>query len=204
VTLSRKFVMGGAAMSLSLGAVALTGVGIASAKKGAVLGTVSCTAAAGAITFVPPLVTTGPYASETATAKVTFTSCSGSVATPTKGSIDTVFTSISTDQCPPATAKGTSGGSLSIKWAPGKIEPSTVSFSTKASASGGPDDGLGYVYPGTGGTSSVSGSFMGSDKGATSTAAVYSDLSSSALLAQCETSAGLKKMKIVSGSIDLK
>jgi hypothetical protein len=200
VKLSRRFVMTGAALSLTLSAVALTGVGLATAKT-ATGGTVSCTAAAGSVTFKPPLVTKSPYAPETATAKVSFTSCTGSVATPTKGSIKSVLTSISTDQCPPP---GTSGGTLTIKWAPGKIAPSAVSFTTKGSGTGGPDNGLGFIYPGTGGSGSVAGSFGGTDGGHSSTAAVYSNLSSTALLNECATSAGLKKMTIVAGSIDLK
>jgi hypothetical protein len=203
VKLSRKFIMTGAAVTLALSAVALAGVGVASAKKAAATGTVACTAAKGAVTFSPALVTTGPYASETATAKVTFSSCSGSVTTPTKGSINAPITSITTDQCPPPTASGTSGGTLTIKWAPGKIEPSAVSFSSKATGSG-PGGDFGFVFPGSGGSGSISGSFPGSDAGKTSTAAVYSNQTSTALLAQCAASGGLKKLAIVTGSIDLK
>jgi hypothetical protein len=195
--------MTGAAVTLALSAIALTGVGVASAKKSAATGTVSCTAAKGAITFSPPLVTTGPYASETATAKVSFTSCSGSVTTPTKGSIDAPITSISTDQCPPPSSSGTSGGTLTIKWAPGKIEPSAVSFTNKASGTNAGGD-LGFVFPGSGGSGSVSGSFPGSDGGKTSSAAVYSNQTSTALLAQCSGKGGLKKLTIVTGSIVLK
>jgi hypothetical protein len=196
--------MTGAAVTLALSAVALTGVGVASAKKSAAAGTVSCTVAKGAVSFSPPLTTTGPYAPETATAKVTFSSCSGSVTTPTKGSINAPITSISTDQCPPPSSSGTSGGTLTVKWAPGKIEPSAVSFTSKTTGSGGPDDGLGFLFPGMGGSGSVSGSFPGSDVGKTSSAAVYSNDSSTALLTQCSSKSGLKKMTIVGGSIDLK
>jgi hypothetical protein len=204
VKLSQKFIMTGAAFVLLSSAVALTGVGVASAAKAAASGTVSCTAAAGSVTFAPPLVSTGPYVSEKTTAKVNFTSCTGSVTTPTKGAINSVLTSITTDQCPPPTVQGSSGGSLTIKWAPGKIEPSVVAFSTHGSGTGGPDGGLGFIYPGTGGTGSVSGSYGGTDGGKTSTAAVYSNLGSTALLQQCASKTGLKKMTIVGGSIDLK
>ena len=114
------------------------------------------------------------------------------------------ITSVSTDQCPPPSVQGASGGSLTIKWAPGKIEPSVVAFTSKGTGSGGPDNGLGFLFPGTGGTGSVSGSYPGSDSGKTSTAAVYSNLSSTALLQQCAGKAGLKKMTIVAGSINLK
>ena len=198
----RKVMVGGAALAVGVGVLALTGVGVASAKKSsAATGTVSCTAVKGSISFKPPLVSTGPYVSETALAKISIGTCTGSVTTPKKGTIKEDLGTITTDQCPPPT---TTGGSLTVKWAPGSIEPSVVGFTGHQSGTGGPDNGDGFVYPNSGGSGSVSGSFPGTDNGKTSTAAVYSNLSQTALLSQCASAKGLKKMTIVGGSIDLK
>ncbi len=201
VKLSRKFMMAGAALSLSLGAVALTGAGVASAGTAA-SGTVSCAAVKGSVSFKPALTTKAPFKSEKATVKVTFSSCTGSVTSPAKGAIKARLTSISTDQCPPPSS-GASGGSLTVKWTPTKIAPSAVGFSSKTTGTGGPDNGFGFVYPAPGGTSSVAGSYEGSDSGASSSAAVYSNLSETQLLGQCASKAGLKKLTIVGGSLAL-
>ena len=161
----------------------------------------SCAAVKGSVSFKPALTTTSPYKSEKATVKVTFSSCTGSVTSPSKGSIKATLTSISTDQCPPPTSA--TGGSLTVKWAPTKIGPSAVGFSSKTTGTGGPDNGFGFVYPAPGGTSSVAGSYEGTDNGGSSSAAVYSNLSETQLLAQCSSKAGLKKLTIVGGSLDL-
>jgi hypothetical protein len=203
VKLSRKFMMAGASLSLLLGTVALTGVGIAAAKGAKpAAGTVSCTGAKGSVSFKPALTTAAPYTSEKATVKVTFSGCTGSVTTPHSGSIKATLSSISTDQCPPPAAGG-SGGTLTVKWSPTTIQPSAVSFSSKESTTGGPNNDFGFVYPAPGGTSSVAGSYEGTDSGASSSASVYSNVTESTLLSQCSSKKGLKKLTIVSGSISL-
>ena len=201
--LSRKFMMAGAALSLSLGTVALTGVGIASAKgPKQATGTVSCTGAKGLVSFKPALTTKGPpYVSEKASVKVTFSGCTGSVTSPKSGSIKATLSSISTDECPPP-ASGDSGGSLTVKWSPTTIAPSAVGFSSKESTTNGNGD-FGFVYPAPGGTSSVAGSYEGTDSGASSSASVFSNVTETTLLNDCSSKKGLKKLTITTGSISL-
>ncbi len=62
---------------------------------------------------------------------------------------------------------------------------------------------MGFTFPNPGGTTKVTGSFAGSDHGASSSATVFFDRTAVQLLAACRTS-GLVSMPVTSGRVSLK
>ena len=195
--LSRKLFLTSAAIALPLSMLAVSGVAGASSAKKKVdgTGTVTCSGAKGTITFSPPLKTTGPFTTETTTAKITFSGCSGGTPNPTKGTVDqSLSNASSTNSCTGIlTSKPET---LNVKWKPGKLDGSTTSFSGYAEGSDSAGD-AGFTYPNSGGTGSTAGSFP-STKGATS--ASYSNMTQAQIVTACGTSGGLSKLTIVQGS----
>jgi hypothetical protein len=47
---------------------------------------------------------------------------------------------------------------------------------------------VGFVFPNSGGTTSVTGSFAGSDNGAGSSASAYTDMTAQGVLSTCQSS----------------
>jgi hypothetical protein len=62
----------------------------------------------------------------------------------------------------------------------------------------------GFTLPASGGTAKVTGSFAGSDLGATSTAQTFSNQTGKQLLTACGSSAGLASLQVASGTLALK
>jgi hypothetical protein len=196
VKLSRKLLLTGAAIALPLGMLAVSGVAGASAHKGKVTATgkLTCTAIKGTISFSPPLKTTGPFSTETSTAKITVSGCTGGSVNPKSGKVDQSLSSAtSTNDC---TSLATSNAeTLNIKWA-GKINPSTTSFSGYSTGANGAGD-EGFILPQSKGTGSTVGSYA---EASGATAAAYSNETEAQILAACGTSAGLKKLTLTTGS----
>lgn len=206
----RKLAAGFAAIGLPLTAAAMVaGTTVASASGTPITanGTITCTKLSGTIKFKPPLVN-GGSASETTTATITESGCTDTATnlpagTVVTGSVKSTLSSAgSTNSC--ASLATSEPESLAVKWSgkSGKstvsIAGSTVSFSGYNVVANSKHD-EGFQLPGNGsgggGTSSVSGSFAGSDGGASSSALVYSTSTASTLAGDCAKK-GIKTLTI--------
>ena len=89
-----------------------------------------------------------------------------------------------------------------VSWQPTSVHPSHVELSGY-SIGVSPSNGGGFILPNHGGTVHVSGSFAGSDNGASSTAAIYSSQTAAQLIGECGSSSGLSSITASSGHIKL-
>jgi hypothetical protein len=92
---------------------------------------------------------------------------------------------------------------IHIAWAPATIRSTVVTFSgyDAASDAAGRE---GFILPKAGGTTTVTGSFAGSDHGAAATAATYSNQTGTQLLTACSASTGLTSIDVTTGTLALK
>lgn len=201
--------MGVAAVGLPLGVLSVVAAPGTASASGAITanGTITCNSITGSITFKPPLVNNGS-APETSTAKITESGCTDTstnlpAGTVVTGSVKTTLSNgSSTDSC--TSLLTSSSESLPVKWSgkSGKtkvgIEPSVVAFSGYNVVSNSKGD-EGFQLPGNGsggsGTASATGSFTGTDGGASSSAVVYSTSTAGQLLSECGKK-GIKKLTI--------
>jgi hypothetical protein len=91
---------------------------------------------------------------------------------------------------------------VDISWTPATVHPSVLTFSGYGAASS--PSGEGFRLPKAGATAKVTGSFAGSDHGASSTATAFSGQTTTQLLTACESTAGLTSIAVTSGSVSLK
>ena len=158
-----RIILGVGALLLPLTLVSTIGVGSAAAKgKSPQPGTVTCSKITGTFKFNPPLFATATSSSETVTVKSTATGCvaKGGLS-PTKGTTVTtsVFTSNGCQAVLLAKGKPTT---LTTKWSPGTITPSVVSFPAPTAT----QTPITISYGGAG--TSATGSYTGTDGGASS------------------------------------
>lgn len=191
-----------------LGLVTLTTApGVAGAKKASKVapGTVTCTKVVGKIVFSPPLSLPGTKSDkmEVAHVRTVVSGCSTSAGKAPKRGIVTarVVTKSPTGDANACTSFQTPRPiSEAIRWIHRPpIAPSRVSFSSDKVVTNGAGD-VGFTLPGTGGTASVKGSYAGTDKGASSTATVYTNQTEAQIGTRCGTRTGVSKLKITSGS----
>lgn len=186
--------IGVGALTVGLGLVTVLGSGAASAKGSPPTGTVTCTGVTGTTTFNPPLTNSGTSA-ENGKQKITFTSCtSSSGVTVTKGAA-TGTISQATNSCGGLAGGSGTGFTFEIKWAPGKVGKSVVSFSSETPSSDSSGD-EGFSLSG----GSVTGSFAGSE---TASGTAYTNQTATQLASECGSSGGLKTLTITSGSITI-
>lgn len=225
----RKMLMIAAAVAMPVGVIAVT-AGTASASKvsdptGAPA-TASCTLSGGTLSFKVPIgiVTSGGYQAPTknkgnkiAVAGVTLT-CTSSVVSGTftgvaSGKIKTANPSETPTQEYSCTSLegvspgpgGTLSGTLKVKWsAPSgqKFAGGTKTIIGVSSIAGGVNNsGQGtFTIPGNPGTGSLSGSFPGSDAGASSSSTDATQDSEGTLASECESSGGLSTIALGSGT----
>ena len=189
---TRKIMLGAAAMALPCAAVIMVSPNPASAAKSNVNGTgvVTCTKIKGTITFTPPLTNTGTAPEVSTLLSITLKSCTGGTPNPSKGTVNTnIANGTSADSCPSFFSAHTTPFTLPITWFPTSILPSYTNYA-------------GYnfvpvelVVPFTGSGSTMPGSYL-ETSGTTMT--IRSNLLLSQLSHDCVT--GLKKLKITSGS----
>ncbi len=197
----RKLLLATAAVTLSVSAVALTG-GVASAKTSTVDAThytVNCTGVSGSFKFNPPLTIGGGAVSpETIKTKASFSGCT---ATPTAGgasvsiteaSIKGTITIASSNHTCTGLSSGTATGDSTIKWKTSPKLSSGSSVVSPGTRSGGPGADGSIVFSTD--YSGVTGSFQGTDGGASSSTTAQSTTSFSSILATCETAKGLKEV----------
>jgi hypothetical protein len=167
--------------------------------------TISCSSVKGKVTFVPPLVN-GGTASDEAKISVTVSNCVGSGGATLTSGKGTSSGSLTTDSCSNLNLSTQSGmtdspsnplQNLDIKFR--KKVDADVTFGAYTQAAGVPDFGWSLGGPGT----TVTGSDQGTDGGASSTAQYVSTLSTAKVSSDC-AGAGLKSLKIASGSLTLK
>jgi len=197
VTFTKKIVLGAAALALPIASIAMVGVGTASAARtsGTGTGTLTCNGIKGSITFKPPLKNGGSSAENT-TIKITVSKCTGGTPDPKKGTVkQDISTATSTNNC--LSLQTSSAQSLTVKWA-GGITPSTSAYSgyTTGTAQNGDEE---FILPNSGGTGSTSGSYT---NGSSTATAVLGDTQNQITTA-CGTTAGLKSLKITSGTTTL-
>jgi hypothetical protein len=171
-------------------------------------GTITCTHITGTITFTPALHATGTSNTEVAKTRTTSTGCTVSTGkAPSKGvttsSITTTSTNDSANACAGlATSRPVTEHAV---WTHTPlIAPSTVKFSGLMVATEPVSGDAGFTLPNTGGTASVTGSYPGTDHGATSTATVYINMTAAQIFTACGTTAGVAKLTLDAGSATLK
>jgi len=201
----RKVMIGIAAIGLPV-ALMSTIVGVGAASAGTTgTGSVTCSALSGSVTFKPPLKgTTANTLTEVQTYKLTVTKCKttgSNIHTVTKGTTTEVKHTTDTS-CHGLIAGSTTAYTFPVVWTSSPAaNSSTVGFSGDSPAVVGGK--AAFKLPNTGGTSAVSGSFPGSNAGATSHGEGITAQTPGALLAPCSTSGGLKTIKIVKGNLTL-
>ena len=172
-------------------------------------GTVTCTKLVGKITFVPALHTTGTANKEVSTIKVTLAGCTttstnlpaGSII---KGTATSKITTITTDKSANACAGlGTSRATVqTVVWTDKKSTGVTLATLTKTVAHYSGFDVLsnslsepGFDLPqDSGGTASATGSFVGSDAGASSQANIFGKKTATQLGTSCNAGTGLASL----------
>lgn len=165
-------------------------------------GTIACTGITGSLTFSPPLTTKGTAAESTAiNLQAAGCTASGSNAPAVTASTATATISSPTSSCTGLLTPRAL--TITITWSPSTIRPSVLTFSGYGAAMNSSGD-EGFTLPTKGGTAKVTGSFAGSDQGASSTAQTFSNQTGTQLLASCGSSAGLASLQVTSGSLALK
>jgi hypothetical protein len=190
------------ALLLPVSAVAMIGVGSASAARVSPAGSgpVKCTGIKGSISFVPPLTNSGTAPETTTEVVITITKCKNQPgatgAAPKKGTVhENIVAPGATDSCGSLEGTGPpTPETLTVNWKNGDGSSTSSYSGYTVSANGAGDEG--FVLPNTGGTGSTSGSYA---QASGSTAAAYSNLTASQLAADC-AGAGIKKLTIKSGS----
>jgi hypothetical protein len=195
----RKLVMGAAAIALPLGVMStVVGTGAAFAAAKAQPGTLVCASITGTVTFNPPLTVTAQTV--ITTTKTTLKNC-----TPTggglkpKSGVSTSSTSTANENCASLETGSTTPFTLKTKWAPAtKIKPtfSTVSGISPATDGSG---NAGFQLPNTGGTTSGTGSYLGSDGGKSGSAQAFTSKTAAQIGATCTGATGLATLTITHG-----
>lgn len=199
----RKLFMGVAAVALPLGVMStVVGTGAAFAKAINQPGTLDCTTVTGTVTFTPALTTTPTTVQTKISVKVS--GCTATGGLKPKSGTATSTTSTSNDSCGTLTGGSTSPQTLKTKWAPGtKIKPTTLTFGGFLPATQPVTNDVGFALPNPAGAPTTgSGSYLGTDGGASSTATVYSNQTAGAVGAKCSTT-GLSSLTLASGTVHL-
>jgi hypothetical protein len=192
-------------LALPLVLVAALGAGCSSGSSSAsatvATGGVTCSDITGTVNFSPPLTATGTSAERTSI-QLAATGCTTShsnVGTVQSGALSSTLSTPSNACASLLTSKPVS---VDVAWTPKTVHPSAVKISGYT-VGVSPSGGGGFKLPEAGGTVHVSGSFAGSDNGASSTASIYSAQSAMQLIGECESPSGLASIPVASGTIKL-
>ena len=175
-------------------------------------GSVHCSGVTGSVGFVPPLDQSGGSNEKiTVTAALSHCFAKGSNVSSVTGGIATSAILAATNACSGLLQFPSSIGGVSTplssrmvrvdtRWRPSSIGSTSATFSGFAVTT---DDGgyPGFAFPGVGHRARVTGSFGGGDRGALSTAVVFTNERAGELLADCSRSSGLGSIKITSGEV---
>jgi hypothetical protein len=180
-------------------ALALAGCGGgSSAATGPATGSITCQNITGTADFSPPLTLSGS-ATDTTTITLTSTECttSGSDVTKVVSGTATVHNTSGSSSC--VALLNSRPLTATVNWDPDTIEPSVVSFSGYSPTEAG---GTGFLFPGTGHSAKVTGSFAGANHGADSSASAFTTESTTQILGEC-SGPGLASIPISSGVLKL-
>ena len=173
-------------------------------------GTITCMHVTGKVTFTPPLTLAGNSTSEVTKTRTTSTGCTVSRGTaPTKGvstsTITKTTTNTTANSCTALATAQVIPVTEHVVWTHTPlIANSTVKFSGLMPATSASGD-AGFSLPNSpGGTASVTGSYPGTDHGATSTAAVFTNMTATQIATLCSSATGVASLTISSGSATLK
>jgi hypothetical protein len=201
----RKLIVLGAAVAMPLGLVAATG-GMASAKAAppinATSNTVTCTGVSGSAKFSPALTTNEAAGTEKTTIKAKLTGCTSNATglAVASGGVSGSFSSThtaGTNGCASLAGSSTESGVLTVKWKTTPKLSSGNSSVTVSSVSGGigSDGNATFTIPGST-PDSGTGSFSGTDHGASDSTTAQTTTSASSILSSCEGKKGLKAIGI--------
>jgi hypothetical protein len=178
--------------------MAMVGVGVASAKKAAAAGTLTCSTVNATLKFAPPLSSKGlTTGTETTSIKGTVSGCKvggGGTVSPTGGKISSKIVSQNGNSCSGfLTGASKTPEGFTTKWSPGTISPTTSVFPA-GTTTGITSPDLGFKLGGKGVTET--GSYTGTDGGASSTATVLTNLTSTSQFC----ASGTVKTLVLTGS----
>ena len=188
------------ALSLFVTVAFVTGCGSSTSITGVATGSVTCRTLTGLADFSPPLTLSGT-APETLTITVNARGCSTSDSNVTHvvGATGTITNSTGTSGC--TSLLNSKAFEVLVHWRPKTIRPSEMRFFGYTPSTGGTGSGL--DFPGSNGKATVTGSFAGSDHGATSKATAVISQGEVQLLAACQNPAGISALAITSGRFTL-
>jgi hypothetical protein len=196
--------MGVAAVALPLGVMSTvvgTGAAFAAAKNQP--GTLNCTSVTGTVTFNPPLTFTAQAVTTTIKATVKNCTPSGGGLKPKSGTATSTMNTAN-DDCTTLAGGSTNPQTLKTKWAPAtKIKPTTLTFGGFVPATQPVTNDEGFSLPNSlGQPTTGTGSYLGTDTGATSTATVYSNKTAAQVSSLC-SGAGLATLTLAAGTVHL-
>ncbi len=198
------------AMPVSIiGTFAATSAGAKTLPVNATNYTVVCTGITGSVKFSPPVTTDETAGTGTTSIKAVLSGCT---ATPTLGGTAVSITSAKVsgslattrttgeNGCVALAGGSTATGTLTTKWKTSpKLVTATSSLAVNSIAGSiGGDGNASFQIPGTVPNGPASGSFQGSNAGASDTTSAQTTTSAASILATCEGKKGLKGLDIES------
>jgi hypothetical protein len=161
-------------------------------------GTVTCTGLHGTVQFTPPL-TTGGSSPEVASVQATMNHCVAldGGATPSVGHGATALF-LASNGCENLTSASTNPISFAIKWSPAGDGATTINF---------PGFGPGPAATSlemAGGATTASGSYTGSDGGASTTVVITLKSNPAAVASACNSANGLQVLPIAAGTMNIR
>jgi len=198
-------------------AMAVTFIGVVGATPAAAVvtitanGTVTCTSLGGKIAFSPALHTVGTTNSDTSTVSVKLAGCSTTSTNLPAGSIitgkatSTIVTTTTDNSANACAGLATSRATVqTISWTDkssggvtlAKLTKTVVSFSGFDILVNGSSDPGFDLSKDSGGTASATGSFLGSDGGASSEANIFAKKTTTQITTSCGTATGLASLAL--------
>jgi len=190
------------AVACSVGSTPATAGAVGSTAVRA--GTVTCTNVHGTMRFAPALRTAG---SAPTTLRVQLRidpqGCTTSDGRALRGPVSTTVTLGGPGRCSDLLTGGPNvPATWTTRWHSRATAPSVTSTDGVAGVTGSAGQ-LGWAFPGAGGTATGTGSFPGTDSGASSSLSLFSARTSTQLLAACSRAGGLRSVRIVSGTVEI-
>jgi hypothetical protein len=196
----RKLLLVACATAMPIGFIAATG-GMASAGSApvnATTATVTCTGISGTAKFSPAITTDEAAGTGTTSIKAVLTGCTtNDGVTVTSAKVSGVLSTSSTageNGCTALAGNSSATGDLTTKW---KTSPklvtatSTIDVKSIAGSIGG-DGNATFNIPGSTPNGAASGSFQGTNSGASDTTSAQTTTSAASILSTCEGKKGLK------------
>jgi hypothetical protein len=195
-----------AAMAIALPVVLVSTVGLSSAwaKKApvAVAGNLTCNQESGTLTFNPPLSSSGATTgSEVTTVKVKIAGCSGNATLPKGGKVNSTISSTNGNSCIALAKPSTTPITLATAWSPKTIAGTSITFKGYQPVT---SPTIGFNLGGAGTIGAAGSSYLGSDQGKSTTATSSTNMTVAQFTTACAGPKGLKTLKIVSGTVNLK